>query len=294
MPATGCGFDVYSDGNVLRVFSGVTVNGNSSMRISTVVQAGDAEYLRVTRSGDTWTYEYSADGSNWTEAGSYSHAVTATSAGVFAGNVAQASGYTAQVDYVEFSNDPIVNEDGGGTPPPNQAPDAVDDGLAVVLDTALVIDEAALLSNDSDPDGDPITFDSFTNPSNGTLADNGDGTLTYTPDAGYEGPDSFTYTISDDGGLSDTATVNLTVSAAANQAPDAVDDGLAVVLDTALVIDEAALLSNDSDPDGDPITFDSFTNPSNGTLTDNGDGTLTYTPRCGLRGTGQFHLHDQR
>ncbi|KIC36396.1 DUF1349 domain-containing protein, partial [Leisingera sp. ANG-M7] len=169
-------FDVYSDGNVLRVFSGVTVNGSSSMRINTVIQAGDAEYLRVTRSGDTWTYEYSADGANWTLAGSYTHAVTVTSAGVFAGNVAQASGYTAQVDYVEIASDPIVNEDGGGTPPPNQAPDAADDGLAVVLDTALVIDESALMSNDSDPDGDPVTFDSFTNPSNGTLTDNGDGT----------------------------------------------------------------------------------------------------------------------
>ncbi|KIC35665.1 cadherin-like domain-containing protein, partial [Leisingera sp. ANG-M7] len=281
-------FDTYSDGTVLRVFSGVTINGSSSSRINTVIQAGDAEYLRVARSGDTWTYQYSADGTNWTTAVSYSHAITATSAGVFAGNVAQASGYTAQVDYFEVSTDPIVNEDGGGTPPPNQAPDAVDDGLAVVLDTALVIDESALMSNDSDPDGDPVTFDSFTNPSNGTLTDNGDGTLTYTPNAGYEGPDSFTYTISDDGGLSDTATVNLTVSAAANQAPDAVDDGLAVGHDTALVIDQSALLSNDSDPDGDPVTFDSFTNPSNGTLADNGDGTLTYTPNAGYEGPDSF------
>ncbi|MEX0368916.1 MAG: cadherin-like domain-containing protein, partial [Ruegeria sp.] len=282
-------FDTYSDGTVLRVFAAVTVNGNSSSRISTVIAPGAAEYLRVDRAGDTWTYEYSADGENWTTAGSFDHAITATSAGVFAGNTAQATGYTAQVDYFEVAHDPIANEDGGGTPPPNQAPDAVDDGFAVAHDTALVISEANLLSNDSDPDGDPITFDSFTSPSNGTLADNGDGTLIYTPDAGFEGPDSFTYTISDDGGETDTATVNLTVSAPGNQAPDAVDDnGLAVAHNTALVIGEAALLSNDSDPDGDPITFDSFTSPSNGTLADNGDGTLTYTPDAGFEGADSF------
>ncbi|UWQ86122.1 cadherin-like domain-containing protein [Leisingera caerulea] len=280
-------FDTYSDGSVLRIFAAVTVNGSSSSRISTVIQPGDAQYLRVDRAGDTWTYEYSADGSNWTTGGSFTHALNATSAGVFAGNTAQATGYTAQVDYFEVAHDPIADEDGSITPG-NQAPQAADDGLAVVLDTALVIGEATLLSNDGDPDGDPITFDSFTNPSNGTLADNGDGTLTYTPNAGYEGPDSFTYTISDDSGLTDTAAVNLTVSAPGNQAPQAADDGLAVVLDTALVIDEAALLSNDSDPDGDPITFDSFTNPSNGTLTDNGDGTLTYTPDAGYEGPDSF------
>ncbi|EGJ30732.1 hypothetical protein LYNGBM3L_47340, partial [Moorena producens 3L] len=177
-------FDTYSDGNVLRVFSGVTVNGSSSVRINMTIQQGDAEYLRVERLGDTWTYQYSADGNSWTTAVSYSHALNATAAGVFAGNVAQATGYTAQVDYVEFASDPLLDEDGGGGGPVNQAPAAGDDALAVGMDTALVIDEAALLANDSDPDGDPITFDSFTAPSNGTLVDNGDGTLTYTPDPG--------------------------------------------------------------------------------------------------------------
>ncbi|OLT56268.1 FG-GAP-like repeat-containing protein [Moorena producens] len=162
-------FDTYSDGNVLRVFAAVTVNGSSSARVNATIPAGAAEYLRVDRTGDTWTYEYSADGSNWTTAGSFDHAITATSAGVFAGNTAQATGYTAQVDYFEVAHDPILDEDGGGGGGPvNQAPAAGDDALAVGMDTALVIDEAALLANDSDPDGDPITFDSFTAPANGT------------------------------------------------------------------------------------------------------------------------------
>ncbi|MEL6621232.1 MAG: cadherin-like domain-containing protein, partial [Pseudomonadota bacterium] len=59
--------------------------------------------------------------------------------------------------------------------------------------------------------GDTISLDSFAQPSNGTLVDNGDGTLTYTPAvAGYDGTDSFTYTVTD-GDLTDTATVTLTV-----------------------------------------------------------------------------------
>jgi len=203
-------FDTYSDGNVLRVFAAVTTNGSSSSRVNAQIQAGEAEYLRVDRTGDTWTYEYSADGINWTTAVSFTQAITATAAGVFAGNVAQATGYTAQVDYFEVASDPIVDEDGSHVPV-NTAPVAQDDAMPVAIDAAQLIATASLLANDSDPDGDPITFDSFTAPANGTLVDNGDGTLTYTPDPGFEGPDSFTYTISDDGGLSDTATVTIAV-----------------------------------------------------------------------------------
>ncbi len=66
----------------------------------------------MTRQGDLWTFAYSQDGQTWTTAGSFTQALNVTAAGVFAGNTGNATGYTAQVDYVEFSSDPILDEDG--------------------------------------------------------------------------------------------------------------------------------------------------------------------------------------
>ena len=58
---------------------------------------------------------------------------------------------------------------------------------------------------------------------NGSVAINGDGTVTYTPDPDFHGIDSFTYTIEDGNGGTDTASVILTVLPI-NDGPDAVDD----------------------------------------------------------------------
>ncbi|MDJ0827928.1 MAG: Ig-like domain-containing protein, partial [Rhodobacter sp.] len=167
------------------------------------------------------------------------------------------------------------------TDPQNEDPDAMDDFVSVDEDDSVLI---APLANDTDPDGDPLEIVDFTDPSNGTLVDNGDGTFTYTPDPDYNGPDSFTYTVSDGQGGTDTATVNITVDPV-NDDPVAVDDDASTDEDTPVVI---APLANDSDVDGDPLEIDSFTQPDNGTVTDNGDGTLTYTPDPDFNGTDTF------
>ncbi|MCG7522424.1 cadherin-like domain-containing protein, partial [Ruegeria sp. Ofav3-42] len=203
-------FDTYSDGNTLRAFAAVTVNGSSSPRFNVSIPGGNAEFLDLTRSGDTWTFRYSTDGVTWTTAGSFTHALTVTAVGPLAGSTQTSAGYTAQVDYFEFASDPIVDEDAGFVTLP-QPPEASDDALAALPDAVLSINVASdLLVNDNDPNSDPLSLDSFTQPANGTIADNGDGTLTYTPNTGYEGSDSFTYTITD-GQLTDTATVSLEV-----------------------------------------------------------------------------------
>jgi Ca2+-binding RTX toxin-like protein len=70
---------------------------------------------------------------------------------------------------------------------------------------------------DSDPAGlnDPLTVSAYTNPANGTLVMNIDGSFSYTPESTFSGIDIFTYTISDGDGGTDTATVTITVSAPA-------------------------------------------------------------------------------
>jgi VCBS repeat-containing protein len=81
----------------------------------------------------------------------------------------------------------------------------------------------------TDPEGEALRF-TASEPDHGTIAVSGS-TLTYTPDANYQGPDSATITVSD-GELTATATVTITVTPV-NDAPVAVDDSAAAAEDTA-------------------------------------------------------------
>src|SRR6202007_3336866 len=100
---------------------------------------------------------------------------------------------------------PIVNED-GSLAPINVAPVAGNDAVSTAQNTALTISVATLLANDSDANGDALSLASFGQPAHGSLVDNGNGTLRYTPTSGYTGADSFTYVVSD-GVLTAMATV---------------------------------------------------------------------------------------
>jgi parallel beta-helix repeat protein len=93
--------------------------------------------------------------------------------------------------------------------PTNNRPDAVDDEATTSEDVPVTV---AVLNNDSDPDGDSVTVAGVTQPSNGTAAANANGTITYTPNPGFNGSDEFIYTASDGNGGTDTATVSITVT----------------------------------------------------------------------------------
>ncbi|WPF89304.1 cadherin-like domain-containing protein [Cyanobacterium aponinum AL20118] len=90
----------------------------------------------------------------------------------------------------------------------NNFPEANNDIASTTRNNSIKID---VLSNDSDPEGDIFSLDSFTQPVNGSIALNQDGSFTYTPVNNLTGQDSFTYTIVDEHGGKDTATVNITV-----------------------------------------------------------------------------------
>jgi len=164
-------------------------------------------------------------------------------------------------------------------PTPNNAPEAKDDSATTAYETAVTID---VLANDSDEDGDDLTIKSYTTPQNGTLSSS-DGKITYTPNDGFSGEDTFEYTISD-GEDDATAKVTVTVEERSNNAPEAKDDSATTAYETAVTID---VLANDSDEDGDDLTIESYTTPQNGTLSSS-DGKITYTPNDGFSGEDTF------
>jgi probable HAF family extracellular repeat protein/VCBS repeat-containing protein len=174
--------------------------------------------------------------------------------------------------------------------PVNHAPDAVPDAGTTALGTPVTI---AVLQNDTDIDQDPArptaathTVTVTTQPRNGTAVVNANGTVTYTPRSNFTGTDGFIYILTDSGGLSDTATVMVTVGQS-NNPPRAVDDSAATMRGVAVPI---PVLANDSDRDGDPIQVVSFSvpNPANGRVTNDGSGTLIFTPAPGFQGRSTF------
>ena len=123
-----------------------------------------------------------------------------------------------------------------------------------------------------------LQFAKATNPGHGSVLVNADGTFTYTPNSGYFGTDSFTYTVTGDGG-SATGTVTVTVLAA----PVAAADAVTTAANTAA--ESIDVISNDS---GAALTAQLLAAPANGSAVANGDNTFTYTPNVGFSGSDQF------
>ena len=139
-----------------------------------------------------------------------------------------------------------------------------------------------LLLNDSDLDGDSLSVNTtpVSGPASGTLVLNANGTFTYTPNANFNGTDSFVYQVTDGNGGSTQAVVAITVNAV-NDAPTSIPVTLNSIAEDSGVttITQADLLAGASDVDGDPLSAVGLTITSgNGTLVDNGDGTWSYTP----------------
>lgn len=108
-----------------------------------------------------------------------------------------------------------VLKSAGATTPgtPNRAPIAVNDSVVTTTSQAVTID---VLQNDSDPDGNSLSISATSRPAHGSVTRNQNGTLTYTPLAGYVGSDLFTYTVIDGKGGTANGSVSITVAARAN------------------------------------------------------------------------------
>ena len=178
----------------------------------------------------------------------------------------------------------------------NAFPDAVDDNATTHAGVAKVID---VLANDRFSNSDKAVT-AVTQGNNGSVAIE-NGKVRYTPNAGFNGTDSFTYTVTS-GGVTETATVNVTI---ANIAPVAHDDFTWTAEDTTLTRSAATgLLANDSDDDNDALAITQFSTGTQiyaagqtatlagmGDLTINADGSYTFVPVADWNGAVQPILY---
>ncbi len=158
-------------------------------------------------------------------------------------------------------------------------PTAVADTVTATAGATTPGTAPGLLANDL---GSDLTVTGSTKPSHGDVVVAKDGSYTYTPAAGYSGPDSFTYTVTDGTGGTDTVTVTV------NVAPLAKDDTVRVAAGNTYTADTRAtgVLGNDL---GTGLTVSSNTKPAHGELTlDKATGAITYTPADGFSGTDSF------
>ncbi|HBC3400525.1 TPA: tandem-95 repeat protein, partial [Vibrio parahaemolyticus] len=196
--------------------------------------------------------------------------------------------FTPQIDddtEVSFTFDIIDDEDlvvSGSANldilPINDAPNAKNDVITTEEDTAVTID---VLVNDSDVEGDVLSIQSASVPSEQGSVDIVDGKLVFTPAENFNGEATITYIVTD-GDLTDEANVTVTVAPVA----DIVVDKATVVEDTPTII---KVLGNDTfEGDGKVVSLDANNGPVNGSVSVNPDGSVTYTPNDNYHGTDSF------
>ncbi|MGY5662247.1 tandem-95 repeat protein [Vibrio chemaguriensis] len=188
---------------------------------------------------------------------------------------------------VSFSYD-IIDDDGGvinGTAnldikPVNDAPIATNDAIQTDEDSQVVID---VLANDSDIEGDDLTITSASVSEEQGIVEIVDGKLVFTPAENFNGNATISYTISD-GELEDEAQVSVTVNSV-NDAPIALNDATITEEDTSVTID---VLPNDTDIDGDTLSIESASVPSDQGQVEIIDGKLVFTPTENFNGDAEI------
>jgi hypothetical protein len=165
---------------------------------------------------------------------------------------------------------------------------AVNDAPTATANSVTTDEDTAVTGNviGQDVDGDSLTYTVSTNPSHGTVSiDPATGGYTYTPNANYNGSDSFEVTVADGKGGTTTVTVPVTVTAV-NDAPTATANSVTTDEDTPVngnVIGQ--------DVDGDSLSYTVSSNPSHGTVSiDSATGGYTYTPNANYNGSDSFEV----
>jgi LPXTG-motif cell wall-anchored protein len=191
--------------------------------------------------------------------GSYSYTPPAGYSGVTSFDYTATDGLTSYTQTVTITVTPV----------------AVDDTAEGDVDGVIVLTPTELLDDDL---GVALVVTSGTDGAHGTVVVAPDGTVSYTPEPGFSGQDTFTYTITGAGGVA-TATVTVLVR------PSAPDDEIRTRVDEAVDSVTGRLLAAAR---GTGLAVARYTPPSHGTVVVDADGTYHYTPATGYVGRDSF------
>ncbi|HEX2049213.1 MAG TPA: Ig-like domain-containing protein, partial [Actinomycetota bacterium] len=168
----------------------------------------------------------------------------------------------------------------------NDAPVAHDDSYAGVEDEARDIAASSLVSNDDDADGDALSVSAVGSATHGSVALSGDGaTVTFTPASDFNGDATFSYTVSDGNGGSDSGEVTIDF-APVNDRPSAADGDMELAEDGSESIDLASLVSDVETSDAN-LSYAIVSGPDHGSLSGAGSN-KTYTPDADFNGSDSF------
>lgn len=196
------------------------------------------------------------------------------------------AGFIGQDSFTYTADDGKYSATGAVTIDVNSPADAKADSYTTTVNIELMVDAAhGVLANDTDANHNPLTAVVVDTTFNGTLVLNTDGSFSYTPNAGFQGFDSFTYKANDGTYDSSVVLVNITVSNPITSLGDSysVEGGTPLVVDAAL-----GVLANDTDSSGGTLTATIGTLPTSGIVTLSPDGSFTYTPNAGFSGFDSF------
>ncbi|MCZ8256980.1 MAG: tandem-95 repeat protein, partial [Polaromonas sp.] len=175
--------------------------------------------------------------------------------------------------------------------PVNDAPVTNDELLWGKRDVSYTLTQTALLANDMDAETPTalLRISAVSNAQHGTAVLGADGSVRFTPEAGYAGRGSFDYLVQDPDGATSTATAQIDFSHI-NINPLATDDGFTGYEDMALNIAAAQLLVNDSDADNAAadLRVTAVANAQNGTVALQADGSVRFVPAENFYGTASF------
>jgi hypothetical protein len=157
-------------------------------------------------------------------------------------------------------------------PPTNHVPSAVNGSFVAPANEG----GTSVTLRATDVDDDPLTYD-VTQPGHGVVTLSGD-VATYTPDPGYAGADSFTFTASDGKAESPPATMSIDVDTRPVASSVCASGSPKKTLSVTLA---------GEDPDGDPLQYQLRSTPLHGVLTGTAP-LLTYTPFSGFKGDDAF------
>lgn len=219
-----------------------TLTNNGGTAISWTAGAGSPLWVAVSKTGGTL-----AAGTTDTVTVTVNTAANSMAAGSYSGGVTfvNTTNHTGDASRTVSLTISAVNH----------APTAAQNSYTVNEDTPLTVTAPGVLSNDTDPDGNPLTAVLVSNAGHGAVTLNANGSFTYTPVANYNGGDSFTYKASDGPLSSATTTVSITVNPV-NDAPSFTAPGSQVMnLNSSLPVDMTAVSPGPANEASQTVTF---------------------------------------